>query len=55
MKHLTNGVQGIGNGPFFKVTEGEKRFNNIVKEYGHNDTKDKLIEELLKLLKWDKK
>lgn len=54
MVHLPNGVLGIGNGPFIKVTEGEIRFNNIVKKYGHRHTRDVLIQELLELLKWDK-
>jgi len=54
MKHLQNGVQGFGNGPFLKVAEGEKHFNYIVKKYGHSHNKDTLIKKLLKLLKWDK-
>lgn len=54
MKHLQNGVQGFGNGPFLKVAEGKKRFNDIVKKYGHSHNKDILINELLGLLKWDK-
>jgi len=54
MKRLQKDVQGFGNGPFLKVTEGEKRFNDIVKKYGHSHNKDTLIEELLRLLKWDK-
>ncbi|VVC27710.1 Hypothetical protein CINCED_3A010700 [Cinara cedri] len=54
MRHLINGVQGFGNGSYIKVTEGEKRFNGIVKKYGHSDTKNTLIKELLQLLKWNK-
>ncbi|KAL5241033.1 hypothetical protein ACI65C_008443 [Semiaphis heraclei] len=54
MKRLQKDVQGFGNGPFLKVVEGEKRFNDIVKKYGHSLNKDTLITELLELLKWDK-
>jgi len=54
MKHLQNGVRGFGNGPFLKVAEGEKRFNGIVRKYGHSHHKHTLIKELLGLLKWDK-
>lgn len=54
IKQLPNGVYGFGNGPYIKVSEGKKRFKDIVKEYGHSDTKEKLIEELLALLKWNK-
>lgn len=54
IKRLPNGVQGFGNGRYLKVVEGEKRFNDIVKKYGHSDTKDTLISELLELLKWKK-
>lgn len=54
MVHVPNGVQGFGNGPFLKVTEGEIRFHDIVKKYGHSHTRDALIQELLELLKWDK-
>jgi len=54
MKRLQKDVQGFGNGPFLKVAEGEKRFNDIVKKYGHSRNKDTLITELLELLKWDK-
>lgn len=54
MEQLPNGTRGFGGGPFLKVAEGEKLFKNIVKKYGHRDTKDKLIEELLVLLKWKK-
>jgi hypothetical protein len=55
VESLPNGVQGFGNAPFLKVANGERRFNEIVKKYGHSNTKDILIEELLNLLKWDKK
>lgn len=54
MKQLSKGVYGFGGGPFLKVTEGEKRFRDIVKEYGHSKTKDILIEQILELLKWNK-
>lgn len=54
MKQLPNDVRGFGNGPYLKVAEGEKLFNEIVKKYGHRDTKDTLIEGLLGLLKWKK-
>lgn len=54
MKRLLNGVLGFGNGTFLKVTEGEKCFNDIVKKYGHSNTKDILIKKLLQLLKWNK-
>lgn len=54
MEHLPNGVHGFASGPFLKVIEGKKRFNDIVKKYGHSDTKNMLIEELLGLLKWNK-
>lgn len=54
MECLSNGVRGFGNGPYLKVVEGEKRFDDIVKKYGHSDTKDTLISELLELLKWKK-
>lgn len=53
-KLVQNGVHGFGNGPFLKVAEGEKRFKDIVKKYGHSHSKDTLIKELLGLLKWDK-
>lgn len=54
MQNLPNGVRGFGNGPFLKVTQGEKMFNDIVQKYGHSNTKDLLIEKLLGLLKWNK-
>lgn len=54
MVHLPNGVHGFGSGPFLKVIEGKKRFNDIVSKYGHNDTKEMLLKELLSLLKWKK-
>lgn len=54
MEDLNNCVRGFGNGPFLKVAEGEKRFKNIVQNYGHPETKYTLIEELLGLLKWNK-
>lgn len=54
MKQLPNDVKGFGNGPYIKVSEGEKRFNDIVKKNGHRSTKDILINELLELLKWNK-
>ncbi|XP_029347454.1 transport and Golgi organization protein 2 homolog isoform X3 [Acyrthosiphon pisum] len=54
LKHLQKYVQGFGNGPFLKVAEGEKRFNDIVKKYGHSHYRDTLIKELLGVLKWDK-
>lgn len=54
MKHLSNGVYGFGGGPYLKVTEGEKRFKNIVKKYGQSKTKHILIEQILELLKWNK-
>ncbi|XP_060836205.1 transport and Golgi organization protein 2 isoform X2 [Rhopalosiphum padi] len=54
LKHIQNGVQGFGNGPFLKVAEGEKLFNDIVKKYGHSNHKDTLIKELLRFLKWNK-
>jgi len=54
MEYLPNGVHGFASGPFLKVIEGKKRFNDIVKKYGHSDTKDTLIDELLGLLKWNK-
>lgn len=54
IRHLPNGVQGFGGASYSKVTEGQKWFNDIVKKYGHSETKDILIEKLLKLLKWNK-
>lgn len=54
MERLSNGIHGFASGPFLKVIEGKKRFNDIVKKYGHSDTKDILIEELIGLLKWNK-
>lgn len=54
MEQLPNDVRGFGNGPYLKVTEGEKLFKDIVKKYGHKNTRDILIEELLGLLKWNK-
>ncbi|XP_050424798.1 transport and Golgi organization protein 2 homolog isoform X3 [Adelges cooleyi] len=54
IEHIPNGVKGFGNGNYQKVAQGEKRFNDIVRKYGHNSCKDKLIQELLGLLKWDK-
>ncbi|XP_050549081.1 transport and Golgi organization 2 homolog isoform X2 [Daktulosphaira vitifoliae] len=53
MTNIPDGVKGYGNEAFQKVSEGEKRFNTIVKSYGKNTTKLKLIEELLDLLKWN--
>lgn len=54
LKRLANGIQGFGNGAYLKVTEGEKRFAEIVRKYGHSNTKDRLIERLLGLLKCTK-
>lgn len=54
MQQIVNGVQGFGNGAYLKVAKGEKRFDNIVKKYGHSNTKDALIKNLLQLLKWNK-
>lgn len=54
MMYLPNGVRGFGNGPYLKVAEGEKLFNDIVKKYGHSHSRDVLIQELLGLLRWEK-
>lgn len=55
---ITENVLAISNSsldrPYQKAREGKKRFEEIIKKCGSIDKKDELVNELLKLLKWDK-
>lgn len=58
---IDHGTGTIGHGnsligqPFLKVSEGTSRFDSIVKDYGSTETKEELQEQLLSLLRWDKR
>ncbi|KAJ8891725.1 hypothetical protein PR048_004260 [Dryococelus australis] len=53
------GFLGIGNHllghPTHKVSAGLTRFKDVVGELGRVEAKDELLEQLLSLLKWNKK
>ncbi|KAJ4445371.1 hypothetical protein ANN_07176 [Periplaneta americana] len=57
-ENVGSGPRGWGNclldNPFRKVTVGTSRFKEVVETYGTKENKDKLIQELLVLLKWEK-
>lgn len=58
-ENIGSGTRGWGNSvpdrPFSKVNAGTSRFKDIVEIYGKTEDKDILIQELLSLLKWDKR
>lgn len=58
-ENIGSGSRGWGNSipdrPFSKVNAGTSRFKDIVEIYGKTEDKDILIQELLSLLKWNKR
>lgn len=56
LKELEKGYHGFSNNinvnlPYKKVTNGKKKFENVVQKYGCINQRDILIDELLKLSK----
>lgn len=55
--HLRSGRLALGNSlvqqPFNKVTAGERRFHGILEQCGRRGQRDRLVQELVALLKWD--
>jgi uncharacterized protein with NRDE domain len=58
-ENVGSGPRGWGNSildrPFCKVNAGTARLQDIVEAYGKKEDKDILVQELLSLLKWDKR
>lgn len=58
-ENVGSGPRGWGNSildrPFCKVKAGTSRFKEIVEAHGKTEDKDVLVQELLSLLKWNKR
>jgi uncharacterized protein with NRDE domain len=58
-ENVGSGARGWGNSlldrPYCKVKAGISRFSDIVEAYGNIEDKDILVQELLSLLKWNKR
>ena len=55
--HFQRGRLSLGNSllqePFKKVTAGEQRFGGVLEQCGgHKEQRDRLVRELIDLLKW---
>lgn len=58
-ENIDSGARGWGNSlldrPYNKVKAGISCFKDIVEAYGNTEDKDNLVQELLSLLKWNKR
>jgi hypothetical protein len=58
-ENVGSGAKGWGNSildrPFCKVNAGISRLKDIVETYGKTEDKNILVQELLSLLKWNKR
>lgn len=59
LQNFDENYLGFGNSlpdnPLQKVVAGKKKFEDVCKRYNKIDCKDRLVDDLMKLLKWDQR